>query len=30
LHSCVVDGIKDGRRDQVIDELVELYALANK
>jgi DNA-binding FrmR family transcriptional regulator len=30
LHSCVVEGIKDGRRDQVIDELVELYALANK
>jgi DNA-binding FrmR family transcriptional regulator len=30
LHSCVVEGIADGRRDQVIDELVELYALANK
>jgi DNA-binding FrmR family transcriptional regulator len=30
LHSCVVEGIKDGRRDEVIDELVELYELANK
>jgi DNA-binding FrmR family transcriptional regulator len=30
LHSCVVEGIADGRRDQVIDELVALYALANK
>lgn len=30
LHSCVVEGIKDGRRDEVIDELVDLYALANK
>jgi DNA-binding FrmR family transcriptional regulator len=30
LHGCVVDGIRDGREDQVVDELLELYALANK
>jgi DNA-binding FrmR family transcriptional regulator len=30
LHSCVVEGIKDGRDDQVIGELLELYELANK
>lgn len=30
LHSCVVEGIKDGRDEQVIDELLELYELANK
>ena len=30
LHSCVVDGIKDGREDQVVDELTELYILANR
>ncbi len=30
LHSCVVEGIKDGRDEQVIGELLELYELANK
>ncbi|MEE8362843.1 MAG: metal-sensitive transcriptional regulator [Dehalococcoidia bacterium] len=30
LHSCVLEGVKGGRTDQVMDELVELYALANK
>ncbi len=30
LHHCVVEGIKDGREDQVITELLELYELANK
>ena len=30
LHSCVVDGIRDGREDQVVGELKELYILANK
>ncbi len=29
LHHCVVDGIESGDRG-VLDELVELYALANK
>ena len=30
LHSCVVDGIKDGREDQVVGELTDLYLLANR
>ena len=30
LHSCVVEGIKTGREDQVVDELKDLYILANK
>jgi DNA-binding FrmR family transcriptional regulator len=30
LHTCVADGIRDGREDQVITELMELYDLANK
>ncbi len=30
LHHCVVEGIKDGREEQVIQELLELYELANK
>ncbi len=30
LHTCVIEGLKDGRDDQVISELVELYELANK
>ena len=30
LHTCVVEGVRDGRDDQVIGELLELYALANK
>ena len=30
LHSCVVEGIKTGREDQVLDELKNLYILANK
>ncbi|PKB83886.1 MAG: hypothetical protein BZY88_01250 [SAR202 cluster bacterium Io17-Chloro-G9] len=30
LHSCVVEGIRDGREDQVVDELTDLYLLANK
>ena len=30
LHSCVVDGIKTGREDQVVGELRDLYILANK
>ena len=28
LHGCVPDGIRDGREDAVIDELVQLYNLA--
>ena len=30
LHTCVVEGIKDGRDDQVISELLDLYELANR
>ncbi len=30
LHTCVIEGIQDGRSDDVIGELVELYELANK
>ena len=30
LHSCVIDGIRDGRADQVVGELKDLYILANK
>lgn len=30
LHTCVVEGIKDGREDEMVSELVELYELANK
>lgn len=30
LHSCVVEGIKTGREDQVLHELKDLYFLANK
>ncbi len=30
LHSCVIDGVRDGREDQVLGELIELYALSDK
>jgi DNA-binding FrmR family transcriptional regulator len=30
LHTCVVEGVKEGRDEQVISELLDLYALANK
>ncbi len=30
LHTCVVEGIKDGRDEQVISELLDLYELANR
>ena len=30
LHSCVIDGVKEGREDQVLGELMELYALADR
>lgn len=30
LHSCVVEGVREGRSDEVLSELVELYGLANK
>ncbi len=30
LHTCVLEGVKEGRDEQVIHELLELYELANK
>jgi DNA-binding FrmR family transcriptional regulator len=30
LNHCVPEGIREGRADQVIDELAELYDLARK
>jgi len=30
LHTCVIEGVKDGRDEQVIGELLELYELTNK
>ncbi len=30
LHTCVVEGVRDGRDEQVVGELLELYELANK
>jgi len=30
LRTCVVEGIRDGREEQVVGELRELYGLANR
>lgn len=30
LHSCVIEGIREGNAEEVIQELEELYALSNK
>lgn len=30
MHTCVVKGIKDGREEQMVGELMELYKLADK
>ena len=30
LHSCVIEGVKDGREDEVLGELLELYALTDR
>jgi DNA-binding FrmR family transcriptional regulator len=30
LHTCVASGIRDGREDEVISELMELYEIANR
>ena len=30
LHSCVIDGVKDGRDGQVLGELMELFALTDR
>ena len=30
LRTCVVEGMRDGRQDQVVGELIDLYAQANR
>ena len=30
LHTCVIEGIKNGREDEVVQEMLELYILANR
>ena len=30
LHTCVVTGVRDGREEQVIGELLDLYQLASR
>ena len=30
LHSCVIEGVREGREDQVLGELIELYTLADR
>jgi len=30
LHSCVIEGVRDGREEHVLDELLELFALSDK
>ena len=30
LNTCVVSGVRDGREREVLQELVELYTLANR
>jgi|TARA_Y100000310_G_scaffold299299_1_gene334051 DNA-binding FrmR family transcriptional regulator len=30
LHTCVIHGVKDGREDEVLGELLELFSLSDK
>ena len=30
LHTCAIDGIRDGLSEEVIGELLELYEIANR
>lgn len=30
LHSCVVTGVNEGREDEVLGELVELYSMGDR
>ncbi len=30
LHTCVVDGVRGGREEQVVGELLQLYELASR
>jgi CsoR family transcriptional regulator, copper-sensing transcriptional repressor len=29
LHTCVIEGVKNGREEEVLQELVDLYAVKN-
>ena len=30
LHSCVIEGVRDGREDEVLGELLELFSISDK
>ena len=30
LNSCVIDGVKEGREEEVLSELVELFSLSDR
>jgi DNA-binding FrmR family transcriptional regulator len=30
LHTCVIDGVKNGREEQMVQEMLELYTLTNR
>ena len=30
LHSCVIEGVREGREETVLEELLQLYALSNR
>ncbi len=30
LHSCVIEGVRDGREDAVLGELLELFSLSDR
>jgi DNA-binding FrmR family transcriptional regulator len=30
LHGCVIDGIREGRGEEIVGELVELYEMKNR
>ena len=30
LNSCVIDGVREGRADEVLSELLELYSLSDR
>jgi DNA-binding FrmR family transcriptional regulator len=30
LHTCVIDGVKNGREEQMVQEMLELYTLIGR
>jgi DNA-binding FrmR family transcriptional regulator len=30
LHTCVIDGVKNGREEQMVQEMLELYTLTGR